>query len=473
MAGFAKEPLPSSSGGFNSKTALEHAKSKKSADDAATRPKPKKASELPSVERKNWLVHMHLVRKEFNTCKLLIREQLNETHGMCEYALYVQGLILRREGQIKASMEMFQSCALLNGDTTNLEQVARSLFLSGRHQAAIDIYEECIQLGAKDWDMYHTLGLCYMRLQNLEKAKECFTESLHLSPHDETAVVLGQLLETMDDVKGAVATYRKALDYHPESAELNTRLGLLYIQCGVYQKAFERLGAALACDATYTAAVLAAGSIMQTYGDYDVALSKYRVVAPTAPENPALWNNIGMCFFGKKKYVAAISCLKRANYLSPLDWQALHNLGFVHLTMQQYASAFHFLSAAVNLNPQSGQLYMLLALALKNLQDPENAKTAYQKALRLDNDPVVCLNFAILLFNSGDHKKASELLNDFEVRCSAAQRSPAIEMDAGVVQMAGNLASCLRASHKDEVSGQSSSPQGEADTQPQASPEES
>ena len=57
----------------------------------------------------------------------------------------------------------------------------------------------------------------------------------------------------------------------------------------------------------------------------------------------------------------AISCLKRANYLSPFDWKILYNLGLLHLTMQQHASAFHFLSAAINLHPKMGELYMLLA----------------------------------------------------------------------------------------------------------------
>lgn len=51
-------------------------------------------------------------------------------------------------------------------------------------------------------------------------------------------------------------------------------------------------------------AILAAGSMMQTHGDFDVALTKYRIVACAVPESPPLWNNIGMCFFGKKKYVA-------------------------------------------------------------------------------------------------------------------------------------------------------------------------
>lgn len=49
---------------------------------------------------------------------------------------------------------------------------------------------------------------------------------------------------------------------------------------------------------------MAAGSMMQTHGDFDVAMNKYRVAACAVPESPPLWNNIGMCFFGKKKYVA-------------------------------------------------------------------------------------------------------------------------------------------------------------------------
>ena len=70
----------------------------------------------------------------------------------------------------------------------------------------------------------------------------------------------------------------------------------------------------------------------QASHEWDAALAKYKT------ESPHLWNNIGMCFFGKKKYVAAIACLKRANYLAPFDWKILYNLGLVHLTLQQFAS---------------------------------------------------------------------------------------------------------------------------------------
>jgi Bardet-Biedl syndrome 4 protein len=71
-----------------------------------------------------------------------------------------------------------------------------------------------------------------------------------------------------------------------------------------------------------------------------------------------------MCFFGKGKYVAAVSCLKRAVYLAPFEWIISYNLGIVHLTIGQYASAFHFFSSAINLQPTYARAYMYLAVAL-------------------------------------------------------------------------------------------------------------
>jgi Bardet-Biedl syndrome 4 protein len=123
------------------------------------------------------------------------------------------------------------------------------------------------------------------------------------------------------------------------------------MEMGETKKAFEALGSALTFDPSHSKAILAAGAMIQEHGDFDVALSKYRVAAAASPESPQLWNNIGMCLFGKEKHVAAISCLKRAAYLAPFQWKVLYNLGLVHLSLGQHASAYHFLRAAVGLNP--------------------------------------------------------------------------------------------------------------------------
>lgn len=59
----------------------------------ALKPRPKKApaAEFPILEKQNWLIHLHFIRKDYKACKAVIREQLQETQGLCEYAIYVQG----------------------------------------------------------------------------------------------------------------------------------------------------------------------------------------------------------------------------------------------------------------------------------------------------------------------------------------------------------------------------------------------
>ena len=107
---------------------------------------------------------------------------------------------------------------------------------------------------------------------------------------------------------------------------------------------------------------MAACQVIQKHGDADVALSKYRIVYGRKPECAQVWNNIGMCFFSKKKFVAAVSCLKRANYLAPFELNVLYNLALVHLYLQQSASAAVFLQSAIRLNRKHAPSYALLGI---------------------------------------------------------------------------------------------------------------
>ncbi|XP_070809374.1 BBSome complex member BBS4 isoform X1 [Pituophis catenifer annectens] len=401
--------------------------------------------DLPILEKRNWLIHLYYVRKDYDACKIAIKEQLQETQGMCEYAVYVQALIFRLEGKIHESLELFQTCAILRPRCAdNLKQVARSLFLLGKHKAAIEVYNDAAQHNEKDWEIFHNLGVCYMQLKYFNKAKDQLNSALQLNRHDLTYMTLGRIHLMEGDRDAAIEIYKKAVEFSPENTELLTILGLLYLELEIYQKAFEYLGNALTFDPCNYKAILAAGSMMQTHGDFDMALSKYRIVACTVPESPLLWNNIGMCFFGKKKYVAAISCLKRANYLSPFNWKTLYNLGLVHLTMHQYASAFHFISTAVHLQPKLAEIYMLLAVALTNLEDLENARLAYQKASSLDTgNPLISLNYAILLYNQGDKKEAVAQYYEMQRKVHALKEST-LDFDPEMVDIAQRLGTSLQ-----------------------------
>jgi len=44
-------------------------------------------------ERRNWSIHLLYIRQEFDECLAMIEQQLKACNGLCEYPLYVKGLL--------------------------------------------------------------------------------------------------------------------------------------------------------------------------------------------------------------------------------------------------------------------------------------------------------------------------------------------------------------------------------------------
>eukprot|EP00742_Colponemidia_sp_Colp-10_P004412 GILJ01004709.1.p1 GENE.GILJ01004709.1~~GILJ01004709.1.p1 ORF type:complete len:470 (-),score=67.56 GILJ01004709.1:204-1574(-) len=366
-------------------------------------------------EKRNWLIYTLFARQEFDECMKVIDDQLKETKGMCEYAIYVKALIERQRGKIQESLQLFQAATCLNPQNPlNLKQVGRSLYLLGRHRDAIAVYEESENISPDDWEIYHNRGLCLMYLRQYEEAIDSFKRANSIQRHDATFMQLGKVYTLQEKYREAIDVYLEALEFSPEHAELLATVGLLYLRLGENYQAFDYLGNSLTHDPKNPKTILAAGSIIQDHSDMDVALVKYRVAAVYTPNSAQLWNNVGMCFFGKQKYVAAIACLKRALYLDPFEWIIAYNLGLVHLSTEQYASAFHFFSGSINLKPDFASSYMYLAITLARLDDFDNASTAYEKAIEMERDHLFHLNYSITLYNHNEMPRAKEQFLEFE-----------------------------------------------------------
>ncbi|KAL6765320.1 Bardet-Biedl syndrome protein 4 [Haematococcus lacustris] len=383
-------------------------------------------SAVQTLQKKNYKINQLYVRHDFDECLKLIEEVLRDTENLSEFALFVKALIKRQQGQIQESLQLFQQATTINPhNVANLKQVGRSLYLLGKHKAGIDVYEEASKIGAPDWEIMHNKGLCLMYLKQYERAVECFRVAVDIQPHDSTFMQLGKVYTLLEDFQAAIDVYGEALQHSPENAEALTTLGLLYLRNNQNDKAFEHLGESLTHDPKNARTILAAGSIIQDQADMDFALVKYRIAAVQTPNSPQLWNNIGMCFFGKQRYIAAIACLKKALYLGPFEWIISYNLGLVHLHTDQAASAFHYLSASINLKSDFPHSYMYLAVALSKLDDIDNACAAYEKAIQMcgvPGEPVFHLNYAIMLARHEREEDAKMHLLQYRVLVEGADR---------------------------------------------------
>eukprot|EP00041_Stephanoeca_diplocostata_P015833 m.303998 g.303998 ORF g.303998 m.303998 type:complete len:458 (+) comp20171_c1_seq1:348-1721(+) len=386
-----------------------------------------KAPSVPDASSLNWLLHEAYLKRNFSVASALCDEQLSLHHGRSEQALFVKAMVCRQQGNIEESLELFKKAMYLNPhNPNNAKQVARTLFLLSRFHSAIEVYDQILAANVRDWHVLHNRAVCLSFIGRLDDAVEEMTKALSMHKHDASFMQLGKYCLMQGRVHDAIAVFTEALMFSPENADLFTMLGILHLNLGETPKAFDLFGRALTYNPKDTKAILGAGSVIQECGDYDVALRKYRVPAATAPDSAETWNNIGMCFYGLGKEVAAISCLKHAAYLNPFEWKTQFNLGLAHMKVRQYASAFQFLSAASNFEPDFADTYMLLGSALLYLDDAANARAAFEKATSLaPTDPTIALNYAIALYADQDFAGAAAKLAIYE-----ANRSPSASDDA-------------------------------------------
>ena len=236
----------------------------------------------------------------------MVEEQLLESNGLSEYPLCVQALTHRLEGHIVESLILFQTARKLNPLNGNtLKQIGKSLYLLGKHHEALEALIVAENICAEDRDIYHDRGMCYMHLKQYEKAIEMFRTANMMQRHQSTFLQLGRVQRLMGKDEDALITYMDALDLESDNSEILCLIGLLHLKLHDNAKAFEYLGNSLTYNTKNTKSILAAGSIIQDNQDVDVALNKYRIAVIETPNSAQLWNNVGMCFFGKRKTVTA------------------------------------------------------------------------------------------------------------------------------------------------------------------------
>lgn len=62
----------------------------------------------------------------------------------------------------------------------------------------------------------------------------------------------------------------------------------------------------------------------------------------------ALWNNLGLCYLIKRRFIACLSCLQKALELNPLDWRLNYNMALACAHVNLFSKAFVCLLAARN-----------------------------------------------------------------------------------------------------------------------------
>lgn len=136
----------------------------------------------------------------------------------------------------------------------------------GRPKLSLNALNEALNISKNaDWGIQYNLGLCYTSLNDLPKAKEHFWQAVQCSRQENSFLALAGVNILENDIPRAVEVYYAALELSPESVDLSTSLGLLYMKMGDNQKALEHFGSALAHNPDCIKALMGTALVMQVF----------------------------------------------------------------------------------------------------------------------------------------------------------------------------------------------------------------
>ncbi|CAB3402857.1 unnamed protein product [Caenorhabditis bovis] len=385
---------------------------------------PPRRIELLDCNSFNALIFHYYSQGEYVECKSLIGEIMSKYDGHNEFALHLRGCIARIEGQLDEALDWFTKAFETSGKNNKYYyDIGRVNFLLGRNAIAAEQLEKAALADPNNPKVIYWLARTVYHLPSkkvkgkmlnpVETARDLILSSPHVATDTQLLRFLGKLLEELDDVQGAIAAYRKALDLQPDNTDVMIRLGLLYMRVSDLDAAFHNLGQCLAYDPTNTDAILAVGAIMQYYSDHDVALNKYRIAAEICDYNGCLWNNIGVGLMARDKLAAAHSAFKKAAFINPMNYKINFNLGVLHESMSLNCSALHYLKLASELTTPNAKIIGAMAVVLSHMKDFSNARKAYKKSIEMQLLPSVLLNYAIFEYHQGNMDEAWNAIGEF------------------------------------------------------------
>ncbi|XP_055920603.1 Bardet-Biedl syndrome 4 protein homolog [Eupeodes corollae] len=395
---------------------------------------------MSTADNIDWLLHIYYARRDFTTCKVIIEKELPDYLNP-EYLFFIKGLIAREEGNHLEALRSLQKSIDFNSkNIESYKEIGKTLFEMGRFNQALSVFREAESLSPRqDHEIFHYIGELLHRKatknsnnnnqSNGNSTEEDSNENEEAKTYFQRAVQNGKKLESYQrlaeiyrkekDYLKAIEILEMSLQIAPENTEVLTEIGVLYLKINETEKAYEKLLEVTNIDSNSSKGLLAFGAILQSRNDVEGALGKYNQITGPELDSTEIWNNIGLCFFKKKKFIVAISCLRKSVWVSPLNYNSLYNLSLIYIAAQQYASAFHTLAAAINLRKDSAECYMLLGICLRKLEDYENAFTAFERSVMLSKipsasrNPLVYLNFALFCYQIGKIELATENFNSF------------------------------------------------------------
>jgi Flp pilus assembly protein TadD len=179
----------------------------------------------------------------------------------------------------------------------------------------------------------------------------------------ETLVARGEVYMAQGKLPLARLHYLKALDLAPESADIHTRLGRLFLKAGQTDQAGSAFANALELEPDSIRALVGAGKASRLRGKGQEAEEFFHRALLIRPEDPEVLTELAICYDANGKQAQAEMLYRRVTELLPDNSSAFNNLGFNYLLQEKYPEGVGAFQEALMRAPRDQRVQNNLAAA--------------------------------------------------------------------------------------------------------------
>jgi len=303
-------------------------------------------NEEAQVRFRDGVIALYKVPAQYDEAIKAFQDAIRLDQAFVE-AHYNLGITYERQGKTDKALEIYE--AVSKDDPENLDAKgyiakvymakAKKAFELGRDRAwrqdaekAKKISTEILAKNAEHATANNAMALYYILQGKLETAEEYVTKVLTVEPANVTALTTrGLIFLSKGDLRLARWTFeQKVLTEDPNATEALNNLGIVYMRLDNVPGAVRSFKKAIEVDGDNLEARLNYAAIMLNYLNYDKAQAEYEYVLKAQPDNVGAVVGLGSCRYGKREFDEAIKLYEQAFKLDGRKIELLERVGFLH-----------------------------------------------------------------------------------------------------------------------------------------------
>lgn len=292
------------------------------------------------------------------------------------------------------------------------------LIEKNEHSKSLEILEYLKELEVTNPEIYLNLGIIHSRAKDRTKAIKHFEKALKLvsgeelsdfvfeisftlnqngyfnevknlanyykdklSNNENLLFELAYAYDKLDILEKGIEVYNQLLDINPYSETAWYNLGILYNKLDLYEKAIHAYNMTLTISPELSEAHYNKANSLAHLGKYREALDSYTEHILVSLFSPITYYYMGDCWENLGNNELANRFYKLTSELDPDNLEALEALGRTSYETKDYKTSIDAFDKALNLTPESSQLWLNLGKSHRKARNTAEAKRCLKKAL--------------------------------------------------------------------------------------------